>query len=157
MRFAWIDLREVPRPQLQAVVDAAVHTRMAGVVSADAELLGTLPPTVTRVLVPGGPASASAAAPAPKKEAKDSGPAKDSGQPKDAGQPKDPKPGIDVLLRTFTTQDDLDALAAHHRDATGTPVAGFIDVRDDRTLQLSCAGALVLPYTVIHLDRKSVV
>ena len=51
MRFAWIDLREVPRPQLQAVVDAAVHSRMAGVVATDAELLGTLPPTVTRVLV----------------------------------------------------------------------------------------------------------
>jgi 3-amino-4-hydroxybenzoic acid synthase len=47
MRFAWIDLREVPRPQLQAVVDAAVHSRMAGVVATDAELLGTLPPTVT--------------------------------------------------------------------------------------------------------------
>ncbi|MFM9618141.1 3-dehydroquinate synthase II family protein, partial [Streptomyces turgidiscabies] len=54
MRFAWIDLREVPRPQLQAVVDAAIHARMAGVVAADAELLGTLPPTVTRVLVSGG-------------------------------------------------------------------------------------------------------
>ncbi|MCD7440455.1 3-dehydroquinate synthase II [Streptomyces lincolnensis] len=143
MRFAWIDLREVPRPQLQSVVDAAVHTRMAGVVSADADLLGTLPPTITRVLVAGGPASTPgpAPAPAPKKEAKDS------------PQAKAPNPAPDVLLHTFTTQDDLDTLAAHHRAPTntpGTPVAGHIDVRDDRTLQLSCAGALALPYTVIH-------
>ena len=60
MRFAWIDLREVPRPQLQAVVDAAVHARMAGVLSADAELLGTLPPTVTRILAVEGPAPVAA-------------------------------------------------------------------------------------------------
>ncbi|MEH0630196.1 3-dehydroquinate synthase II [Streptomyces stelliscabiei] len=33
---------------------------------------------------------------------------------------------------------------------TAAPVAGFVDVRDDRTLQLSCVGAMALPYTVIH-------
>ncbi|MFE7841148.1 3-dehydroquinate synthase II family protein [Streptomyces sp. NPDC057474] len=158
MRFAWIDLREVPRPQLQAVVDAAVHARMAGVVSADAELLGTLPPTVTRVLVSGAPAAAPAKKPADKgdkgdKEAKAAADAKPEGRaPADAG--------IDVLLRKFTTQDELDALAGENRAATrapvtgtpvtGIPVAGFIDVRDDRTLQLSCVGAMALPYTVIH-------
>ncbi|MGO4431568.1 3-dehydroquinate synthase II, partial [Streptomyces sp. MCAF7] len=58
--------------------------------------------------------------------------------------------GWDVLLRTFTTQDELDALAADNRATSGTPTAGFIDVRDDRTLRLSCAGAMALPYTVIH-------
>ncbi|KMS76495.1 3-dehydroquinate synthase [Streptomyces viridochromogenes] len=138
MRFAWIDLREVPRQQLQAVVDAAVHTRMAGVVSADAELLGTLPPTVTRVLMPGSPGAKKTAT---DKDARD----------KAAKEPvKETKPttGYDVLLRKFTTQDELDALAADHR--TGTPVAGFVDVRDDRTLRLSCTGATALPYTVIH-------
>lgn len=156
MRFAWIDLREVPRPQLQAVVDAAVHARMAGVVSADAELLGTLPPTVTRVLVPG-----AATAPAAVKKA-------DKGEPgkgdKEAKGPADGRSdakggaeaaggsGIDVLLRKFTTQDELDALASENRAATGTgtPAAGFVHVRDDRTLQLSCVGAMALPYTVIH-------
>jgi 3-amino-4-hydroxybenzoic acid synthase len=154
MRFAWIDVREVPRPQLQAVVDAAIHARMAGVVAADAELLGTLPPTVTRVLVGegGGPASTAA---------------KKSGDKETKGAEKDPKStsgsatspsstAFDVLLRKFGTQEELDALAADHRAGTragnagGTPVSGFIDVRDDRTLQLSCAGAMVLPYTVIH-------
>ncbi|MEV0639489.1 3-dehydroquinate synthase II family protein [Streptomyces sp. NPDC050619] len=143
MRFAWIDLREVPRPQLQAVVDAAVHTRMAGVVATDAELLGTLPPTVTRVLVPGGPATAAAKKPGDiTKEAKGSKSAADAASPAGAG--------IDVRLRKFTTQDELDALAADNRAAGGTPAAGLIDVRDDRTLQLSCAGAMALPYTVIH-------
>lgn len=138
MRFAWIDLREVPRQQIQAVVDAAVHARMAGVVSADAELLATLPPTVTRVLMPQNPAA--------KKTAID----KDTRDKAAKEPPKETEPatGHDVLLRKFTTQDELDALAADHR--TGTTVAGFVDVRDDRTLQLSCTGAMALPYTVIH-------
>jgi 3-amino-4-hydroxybenzoic acid synthase len=145
MRFAWIDLREVPRPQLQAVVDAAVHTRMAGVVSADAELLATLPPTVTRVL----------AADAPVPPTPPAGNAKKSGEKeaKDGAGPKDvrnAKPaGFDVLLRRFSTQEELDNLPAGDR-APGVAAAGFIGVRDDRTLRLSCSGALTLPYTVIH-------
>ncbi|KFG01361.1 3-dehydroquinate synthase II family protein [Streptomyces europaeiscabiei] len=161
MRFAWIDLREVPRPQLQAVVDAAVHARMAGVVCADAELLGTLPPTVTRVLVSGEPASAVARKAGEKAADKGGKEAKGTGDAKPAGPGEAPAgAGIDVLLRKFTTQDELDALAAENRAATrapatgtpvtGMPVAGFVDVRDDRTLQLSCVGAMALPYTVIH-------
>ncbi|MFF9778330.1 3-dehydroquinate synthase II family protein [Streptomyces sp. NPDC013978] len=151
MRFAWIDLREVPRPQLQAVVDAAVHARMAGVVSADAELLGTLPPTVTRVLAGGAPAAA------PSKKTANKGGKADQGD-QDAKAAADAEPagkvpagaGCDLLLRKFTVQDELDALAAENRAAPGAPVAGFVDVRDDRTLQLSCKGAMALPYTVIH-------
>ncbi|MGW2288234.1 3-dehydroquinate synthase II family protein [Streptomyces phaeochromogenes] len=169
MRFAWIDLREVPRPQLQAVVDAAVHSRMAGVVATDAELLGTLPPTVTRVLVTGA-AGASAAKQPGAKEGKSTGGTKDANLP--SGKGSSPAgaetttgtvtataAGIDLLLRKFGTQEELDALAADNRatrgtgntgGAGGTPAAGFIDVRDDRTLTLSCAGAMALPYTVIH-------
>lgn len=144
MRFAWIDLREVPRPQLQAVVDAAIHARMAGVVAADAELLGTLPPTVTRVLVPGGTSPTPAAVKKlGDKEAKEAKAGDKEAKSLSGG-------GIDVLLRKFGTQDELDALATDHRASTDKQVSGFIDVRDDRTLQLSCAGAMVLPYTVIH-------
>ncbi|ELP69874.1 3-dehydroquinate synthase II family protein [Streptomyces turgidiscabies] len=170
MRFAWIDLREVPRPQLQAVVDAAIHARMAGVVAADAELLGTLPPTVTRVLVGGGdgPFPAGVKKPGDKdvkeaREAAKEAKASDKDAKPPAGSGSSPAgTAFDVLLRKFGTQDELDALAAEHRAGTrpggaggsggagGTPVSGFIDVRDDRTLQLSCAGAMVLPYTVIH-------
>ncbi|MEH0420386.1 3-dehydroquinate synthase II family protein [Streptomyces sp. B21-083] len=171
MRFAWIDLREVPRPQLQAVVDAAIHARMAGVVAADAELLGTLPPTVTRVLVGGGdgPVPNGEKKPGDKdvkeaaKEAAKEAKASDKVAKSPAGGGgSSTGAGFDVLLRKFGTQEELDALAAEHRAGTrtggaignggagGTPVSGFIDVRDDRTLQLSCAGAMVLPYTVIH-------
>ncbi|WP_128376444.1 3-dehydroquinate synthase II family protein [Streptomyces cavernae] len=159
MRFAWIDLREVPRPQLQAVVDAAIHARMAGVVASDAELLGTLPPTVTRVLVAGGKTPVPAPTPDTSlATAKKSGDKEGKAPEKDAKSPSgigtSPSgTGVDVLLRKFSTQEELDALAAAHRagaTAGGTPVSGFIDVRDDRTLRLSCAGAMVLPYTVIH-------
>ena len=58
MKFAWIDLRTVPSQQLEAVVAAAVHARIAGVVSDDPALLGTLPPTVRKVLL--GPESGDA-------------------------------------------------------------------------------------------------
>ncbi|MFF3378531.1 3-dehydroquinate synthase II family protein [Streptomyces sp. NPDC002680] len=154
MRFAWIDLREVPRPQLQAVVDAAIHARMAGVVASDAELLGTLPPTVTRVLVPGGPSPAAVTPTAVKKlgdkEAKEAKAGDKEAKSPSGGGASPSGGGIDVLLRKFGTQDELDALAADHRASTDKQVSGFIDVRDDRTLQLSCAGAMVLPYTVIH-------
>ncbi|WEH18895.1 3-dehydroquinate synthase II family protein [Streptomyces sp. VNUA24] len=162
MRFAWIDLREVPRPQLQAVVDAAVHARMAGVVSADAELLGTLPPTVTRVLASESRTAAPAKKPADKNTKGDrndagQGGGKDTQAAAGAGSASGAPAGTgcDLLLRRFATQDELDALAAENRGTTGTavtrtPVAGFVDVRDDRTLQLSCVGAMALPYTVIH-------
>jgi 3-amino-4-hydroxybenzoic acid synthase len=164
MRFAWIDLREVPGAQLQAVVDAAVHTRMAGVLTTDAELLGTLPPTVTRVLAPGAttpaaPTARTAAEAAGKKSGDKASKATAEGKTTSAApagtRPTPAAPaGVDVLLRKFTTQDELDALAASGRGTGGgtggTPVAGFVDVRDDRTLRLSCDGAMVLPYTVIH-------
>ncbi|GAA3875654.1 hypothetical protein GCM10022243_45710 [Saccharothrix violaceirubra] len=51
MKFAWIDLRPVPEAHREAVVDAAVHASLGGVVSDDPALLDTLPPTLTRVLV----------------------------------------------------------------------------------------------------------
>jgi 3-amino-4-hydroxybenzoic acid synthase len=53
VKFAWIDLRSVPDEQRTAVLDAAVHARLAGVVSDDPGILGTLPPTITRILVGG--------------------------------------------------------------------------------------------------------
>lgn len=57
MTFAWIDLRNTPLQQREAVVDAAVHARLGGVLSDDAALLATLPPTITGVFAPGaGPA-----------------------------------------------------------------------------------------------------
>ena len=49
MSFAWIDLRAVPQPQLESVVDAAVHARIQAVVSDDQELLASLPPTIMGV------------------------------------------------------------------------------------------------------------
>ncbi|MFD4643879.1 3-dehydroquinate synthase II family protein [Lentzea sp. NPDC058436] len=51
MKFAWIDLRTVPEAHRTAVVDAAVHSRVAGVVADDPALLDDLPPTITRVLL----------------------------------------------------------------------------------------------------------
>ncbi|WP_433262755.1 3-dehydroquinate synthase II family protein [Actinosynnema sp. CS-041913] len=57
MKFAWIDLRTVPEAHRESVVDAAVHARLAGIVSDDAALLDTLPPTIGRVLIADRPAA----------------------------------------------------------------------------------------------------
>ncbi|MCP3799386.1 3-dehydroquinate synthase II [Allokutzneria sp. A3M-2-11 16] len=51
MKFAWIDVRSVPPAQLEAVLDAAIHSRVHGVVADDPETLAPLPPTVTKVLL----------------------------------------------------------------------------------------------------------
>jgi 3-amino-4-hydroxybenzoic acid synthase len=56
VKFAWIDLRDVPAGQRPAVLDAAIHARLAGVVSDDPGLLATLPPTISRVLAGDPPA-----------------------------------------------------------------------------------------------------
>ncbi|GAA0643636.1 3-dehydroquinate synthase II [Kutzneria viridogrisea] len=55
MKFAWIDLRSTADTQLEAVVAAAVHARVQGVVSDRPEVLASLPPTVTKVLLPAQP------------------------------------------------------------------------------------------------------
>jgi 3-amino-4-hydroxybenzoic acid synthase len=49
MKFAWIDLRNVPQPRLESVLDAAIHARIEGVLSDDEAVLASLPPTVTGV------------------------------------------------------------------------------------------------------------
>lgn len=51
MKFAWIDVREVPAERRESVVDAAIHARVAAIVDDDPIALGKLPETVTRVLV----------------------------------------------------------------------------------------------------------
>ncbi|MFT3662309.1 MAG: 3-dehydroquinate synthase II family protein [Gordonia sp. (in: high G+C Gram-positive bacteria)] len=50
--FAWVDVRHLSGQAREAVVAAALNQGLGGVVSDDAELLETLPPTVRRVLLP---------------------------------------------------------------------------------------------------------
>jgi 3-amino-4-hydroxybenzoic acid synthase len=95
MKFAWIDLRAVARPQLESVLDAAIHARIEAVVSDDQELLKSLPPTVRG-----------------------------------------------VTPTVVTEEGGLHGL--------GPEAVGWVDVRDDRTLKLACAAAVVLPHTVVR-------
>jgi 3-amino-4-hydroxybenzoic acid synthase len=95
MKFAWIDLRAVPQPQLESVVDAAIHARIQGVISDDEGLREALPPTVSSV----------------------------------------------------TTAEVTDASQLH---GLGPDTAGWVDVHDEPTLQLACAAAVALPFTVVR-------
>lgn len=51
LKFAWVDLRTTAAEQREAVVDAAVHARLAGVLDDRLDTLATLPPTVQKVLL----------------------------------------------------------------------------------------------------------
>lgn len=48
--FAWIDVRHTDGQLRDALLQAAIHHRIDGVVADDAELLADLPPTIRRVL-----------------------------------------------------------------------------------------------------------
>lgn len=61
MKFAWIDVRNVPEAQRESIVDAAIHARADAIVHDDPALLGTLPATIRRVLLPAGESVSSAA------------------------------------------------------------------------------------------------
>lgn len=111
MKFAWIDIRNTPPEQREAVVDAAIHSRLAGVL-ADPGVLATLPPTITGVAAPGG-----------------------------AGESVPDR----VVITEIADQAELDQLLPG-----GDSTAGWVDVHDDRTLQLACAAAVALPYTVVR-------
>ncbi|OCC08794.1 3-dehydroquinate synthase II [Streptomyces sp. PTY087I2] len=50
MKFAWIDMRNVPAEHRESVIDAAVHARVDAIVDSDVATLATLPNTVKRVL-----------------------------------------------------------------------------------------------------------
>ncbi|GAA3525903.1 3-dehydroquinate synthase II [Amycolatopsis ultiminotia] len=115
MKFAWIDVRSTPADQRAAVVDAAIHSRLAGVLSDDADVLAALPPTIAGVFVPGEQATAE-------------------------------RVPEQITVTAITDRAGLDRLPP---DEDGT-TAGWVDVRDDRTLQLACAAAVALPYTVVR-------
>lgn len=51
MKFAWIDVRSFTGEQRAAVVDAAVHARVAGIMDDRVDALAELPPTVRKILM----------------------------------------------------------------------------------------------------------
>ncbi|WP_099022192.1 3-dehydroquinate synthase II family protein [Mycolicibacterium palauense] len=53
--FAWVDLRGVDADQRPAVIQAAIHHRLDGIVCDDAATLSELPPTIRRILAADNP------------------------------------------------------------------------------------------------------
>ncbi|MBB5959722.1 3-amino-4-hydroxybenzoic acid synthase [Saccharothrix tamanrassetensis] len=121
MKFAWIDIRAVDAQRREAVVDAAVHAGLGGVLDHRLETLATLPPTVTKVLLPG-PGEV------PPAEA--------------AGV-------CDVVLTRVATFTELDKLklVAGEVDAHA---GAFVEVVDDLTLRVACAAVQALEHTVVR-------
>ncbi|MFF7069318.1 3-dehydroquinate synthase II [Streptomyces pseudovenezuelae] len=119
MKFAWIDLRSVSSEQREAVVDAAVHARLEGVLDDKLDVLATLPPTVLKVLLPA------------------------------AGAPVPPEAAdvADLVLTPVRTTEELDKLKLEADGSTA--VGAFVDVIDDPSLRLACAAAIALPNTLV--------
>ncbi|MEU8622491.1 3-dehydroquinate synthase II [Streptomyces sp. NPDC048623] len=91
MKFAWIDLRSVSAEHREAVVDAAVHARLEGVLDDNLEVLASLPPTVLKVLLP------------------------------TPGAPLPPEAAnvADIVLTQITNTDELDKLKLDGGDSVG--------------------------------------
>jgi 3-amino-4-hydroxybenzoic acid synthase len=51
VKFAWVDLRSVRGESRDAILDAAIHARLDGVVDESAEALSTVPPTLRKVVI----------------------------------------------------------------------------------------------------------
>ncbi|UQA97261.1 3-dehydroquinate synthase II family protein [Streptomyces halobius] len=120
MKFAWIDIRSVSADQRAALVEAAVHARIDGIVDDGPEILATLPPTVRKVL----------AAPTP-------------GHGTAEGWD-----GYDVLLTEVTDDDGLAVLQGRALEGQDS-VAAHVPVTDDSSLTLACSAARALPYTAV--------
>lgn len=125
MKFAWIDIRSVAPEQVAAVVDAAVHARLDGIVDSHSDVLSTLPPTVRKVLLPKG------AAP--------------EGATEDATEGEGP----DLVAVTVTDEQELNALRLRFLAGDKSATA-YVEVTDQRTLDLACGAAADLPYTVVR-------
>jgi len=130
VKFAWIDLRTVPKAQREAVIDAAIHSRLGGVVTDDPRVLEILPPTITRVLLAERPE-----APPPADPSAEAG--------KDKGNKNKPTSPYDVVLRPVGNHAELTGLAS-------AGAGGAVDVHDDASLRLACAAAIALPYTLVR-------
>jgi 3-amino-4-hydroxybenzoic acid synthase len=50
MKVCWLDIRQVPDPLREAIVEEAIHQRIDAIVAADPVHLSSIPPTVRRVL-----------------------------------------------------------------------------------------------------------
>ncbi|WP_030383447.1 MULTISPECIES: 3-dehydroquinate synthase II family protein [unclassified Streptomyces] len=120
MKFAWIDLRTTHDDLRAGVVDAAVHARLEGILDDRLEVLRTLPPTVTKVLLP------------------------PPGEP----LPAEAADVADIVLTRVATAAELDKLTLEG-ESDPARTAAFVEVVDDATLKVACAAARALPNTLV--------
>ncbi|GAA2513550.1 3-dehydroquinate synthase II family protein [Winogradskya humida] len=121
MKFAWIDLRSLSEDRREGVVDAAVHARLEGVLDDRLDVLRTLPPTVTKVLLP----------------------------PPGTPLPAEADEIADIVLTRVETAAELDKLKLEAEGAPAR-TAAFIEVVDDATLRVACAAAQSLTNTAVE-------
>ncbi|MFC5718943.1 3-dehydroquinate synthase II family protein [Streptomyces gamaensis] len=147
MKFGWIDIRSVSPEHRPAIVDAAIHARLDGIVDDKPDVLSTLPPTVRKVYLPA-PGAPRAAEKAARTDAKHAD--KNAEKNTDKNTEKNTAGnGTELVLERLATQAELDAYRLRAPEDAG---AAFVHVVDDPTLRLACASAQVLPYTLVKFQ-----
>ncbi|MEV6964604.1 3-dehydroquinate synthase II [Hamadaea sp. NPDC051192] len=135
MKVCWLDIRQVPEPLREAIVEEAIHQRIDAIVAADPGHLSAIPPTVRRVL-----------APAPAR----SGGSREDGAPAQTAQPFDGEvpeqlDGVDLVLL-----DTTHGVPAHYGTRAGVQYGQFVEVSDAATLERACVAARESQWSLIR-------
>ncbi len=123
MKTAWIDLRKTSDDVRAAVVEAAVHAGVSAIVDDRLDVLAVLPPTVRKVFFPKNGSVAGG----------------DGFSIDDA----------DIVVQPVAQWHQLESMKLC-APAQKPRAAAFITVSDQASLDLACAAAAQLPFTVLH-------
>ena len=124
MKTAWIDLRKTSDTLRTAVVEAAVHAGVSAIVDNRLDALASLPPTVRKVYF-----------------------SKNGGS--EIGSDGFSIDDVDIVVRPVAQWQELESMKRRAPDE-GPSSAAFITVSDQASLDLACAAAAQLPFTVVH-------
>jgi 3-amino-4-hydroxybenzoic acid synthase len=124
MKTAWIDVRKASDEFRDAVVEAAVHAGVSAIVDNRLDALALVPPTVRKVYFP----------------------RNGSGVIGGDGFSID---DVDIVVEPVAEWHELESMK--QRTTERKPrTAAFITVSDQASLDLACAAAAQLPFTVLH-------
>ncbi len=138
MKTAWIDLRQTSDELRSAVVEAAVHAGVSAIVDDRLDALALLPPTVRKVYFPPNGTSAR------------NGTSAENGAGA-AGGKGFSSDDVDIVVRPVAEWHELESMKMKlSRNGHEPGTAAFITVSDQASLDLACAAAAVLPFTVLH-------
>ena len=119
-KLCWLDIRAVGTEAKPAIIEEAVHQRVDGIVASEPGDLAGLPPTVTKILLPGDDQRAVATASA------------------------------DIDIDIVIVPGEADGWRNLAAARPGTELGRFVEVTDALTLEEACAAARDEAWSVLH-------